>query len=121
MKTPLPAKVCRVLLALALCLGVIIAPAAGVNCGAAAIPAKCHCCKNPQQGCCAGEQNAPVNRQPLPAPPVQSGLRDMAASPASVIALLPAITVAVIPKVCIGINDHGTRLSLHSRLCIRMV
>ena len=121
MKTSLPAKVCRVLVAMALCLGVIIAPAAGVSCGAASVPAKCHCCKDPRSGCCAADRNAPVDRQPLPFPPVQTGLRDMASSSATVIAVLPALTVAVIPKVCPGANDHGTHLSLHSRLCIRMV
>ena len=122
MKTSLPATVCRVLVALAFCLGVIIAPAAGgMNCGAASVPAKCHCCKDPLQGCCASEQNRPVDRQPLPAPPAQTGLRDMAASPASVIELLPAVAIVLRPGFCHVGSERGTRLSLLSRLCIRMV
>lgn len=122
MKAALPAMVCRVLVALAFCLGVIHAPAVGrVNCGAAAVPAKCHCCKNPQQGCCASEQNAPVNREPLPAAPVQSGLKDMAASPESVIAFLPAIVPGTSWKMVRGGAVHSSQVSAQARLCIRMV
>lgn len=122
MKPSLPAMVCRVLVAMAISLGVIIAPALGrMNCDAASVPADCHCCKNPQQGCCASEQNAPSGREPVPALPPQTGLKEMAESPASVIAILPAIASGMIWEIVRSGAEHMRRVSAQLRFCIRMV
>ncbi|MEQ1851719.1 MAG: hypothetical protein ABMA01_09025 [Chthoniobacteraceae bacterium] len=122
MKTSLPVRVCRAMVAFAICLGVLFAPAGvRVTCGSESAPAGCHCCAEPQSDCCAAESKAPAEHPALPAPTAQNGVRDMFASAAVAVAFPPVTVGAWSPDIFRESAERRTGTSRLAVLCIRMV
>lgn len=111
----------RALIALAICLGVTMAPITGaMGCGAGPVPAKCKCCKDPQAGCCAANQHQP--EKPAPVAPVNTtNLRDVAPVAVAMIAVLPPVMPRDFPIVSGGAPARAPHVARHSLLCIRTV
>ena len=94
--------------------------AAAFDCRATGLPAECKCCKDPEAGCCAGNREQPG--KPVPVAPANTpALRDLAAAPATVIAVVPPIAPREFPGVSSCAVAHPPHVARHSLLCIRTV
>jgi hypothetical protein len=100
---------------------VVIAPfASGFDCRAAAVPATCKCCKDPQAGCCAAKQQG--SEKPVPVAPAKAmNLRDVAPVPVTVVAVLPPFVPCEFPNTSSDAADCAPHVARHSFLCIRTV
>jgi len=113
--------VCRALTVFICLVAVVTMPvAAGFDCGANGVPAKCKCCKDPQAECCAANQQQERER-PTPIAPLTKTLRDVAPMPATVISVLPPFVPREFPNASSNAADRAPHVARHSFLCIRTV
>ena len=113
--------ICRALIVFVCSLAAVTAPvAAGFDCRATGVPAKCKCCANPQAGCCAASQHQPERPVPI-APMKTTNLRDTAPPPVTVIAVLLPVAPREFLNAASGAADCVPHVARHSLLCVRRV